>query len=253
MLLTLSTLALADAALEAPECEMVFVHDAVPAAEQQGVPVDIQPVVFFEGDCDGPSIWTIELEAAGEIVASQDIEFDFSAPTRMARLEHDAQLAPDSYHLLRVRPGDEGWGETVEFGFWTGTGRVEGSAAPRITAIDAWTFDGRNVSAWVDVTPGQDPDDTSVVLVASEGGALSAAPGRSPSSLAWNGAIDGDELCLAATQEDGIGRAVDSEFVCVEPDLVEPSQVSVTGGCFGRGGTAMGLVLLGGLFLRRRS
>lgn len=256
MLLTLSTLtfspdALADAAMEAPECDMVFVSDSVPAAGQEGVPVDIQPAVIFSGDCDGPSQWTLELSAGDDVIESQVIDFDFGVPTALARMSID-ELAPDSDYELRVIPGDEGWAEGAAIAFSTGSGRVQGIQAPTILDIDAHTFGGEDawVEAHLEIEPGADPDDVSIVYIERDGGSLAVGTGDAE-RLFWFGEWNGvDDLCLSITQENGLGEATVSEPVCTVPELITFDENDR--GCGGGQGPLAGLVLLGGLFLRRR-
>jgi len=250
----------ADAATEAPECDLVTVAATLPDREGWNVPLDVAPVAILHGDCDGPSQWTLRL-TGGDQELEETFDFDYDKRWQHFRTFPEAELLPDTDYQLDVVPGDGGWSEQASVSFETGSHRSEGlSGGPLITDGEAWFYDydtSVEIGGRFTVSPGIDADGLSLLHVVDGDGTLlkTAVVGDGELSFdaatTWASSPPTEDLCFSVYQEDAAGRASAVETLCLpaEERFVEED----ASGC-STGGAAAALfpALLALAGLRRR-
>lgn len=242
-LFVLLTVAQADTQIR---CFGAEVGDTRPAPGQSEVPVDARIVATLVGDCVWGPFYAELLDAEGELVLSEQMTPGYPPAAYPIVLHPDSPLSANTDHLLRVTPVD--FGEAVEVGFRTGAGQVVGigDETPSLTIEDA--FFERSGADWlvyaaarVDAVP--DPDALSLVRVgvvddeALNADQLSAVVVPGGADVAR---VDGwlysdrrpDELCLEATQIDGLGVETEPVTACVSVERRGCSAAATPPGLF---------------------
>lgn len=214
-------------AIAAP-CMTPTVSQVQPAAGDTGVPTDIAPVAMVvDGGCLLTEQFTVSLYdttgGAEVLVVEQDFTWSGAAPGEVLLLEPEADLAPDSPHLLRIVPTS---GEMSEVAFTTGTGQVEGSSgdAPGLEPVEAtWSRSNGAYTVYEEwtLTPQADPDGLGWVQWRdADGVAVQASfvSGTSPVTLwrAYGAEARPDQTCARVTQLDGAARPSAVAEQCVE-------------------------------------
>lgn len=200
-------------------CGLPRVTDTFPAANADDVSVDARLAVVLTGgaDCEPTTDVTVELaDAEGQTLISEPHTVTWGTDEAAAvTLDPPGDLAPETAFVLRVLPqGDS----VVEVPFTTGTDGVRGiDGSPEITLTE-WGYRRRAVTATADLAGADDLDGVSFVRI--EAGdqtvAIVAPEHRDGVALAWTMDARPSELCLVATQVDGLGREVSSDPSCLE-------------------------------------
>ena len=222
MLLSLLSLAAADADLMMAPCMGPMVSQTLPAAGARQVPVDALPAFIWQEDCGEAGRFVAQLWQGEELVHEE--VFDTPGGQEgvgLERLMLKELLLPETDYLLRLS-GPEGE-QDIEFS--TGTEQVVGAEPPEL--LDAqtqvsryrWTF-----WAFTDlrVEQGEDPDALSALLLLDGEGRAVAASTQSPVVLDHYVAGDiadlPEEICHSVVQVDGLGAESEPIEHCWNPE-----------------------------------
>jgi hypothetical protein len=200
-------------------CGLPRVSDTFPAANAEGVPVDTRLAVVLTGGggCGPTTDITVELaNGDGQTLISDDHTITWGTDVAATViLDPPEDLAPESAFILRAVPvGDS----VVEAPFTTGTGGVAPiDGSPGITLTE-WSYRRHAVAATVDLAGADDVDGVSFVRIdaGDQTVAVLAPEHRDGMALSWTMADRPSELCLVATQVDGLGREVSSDPSCLD-------------------------------------
>lgn len=207
----------------APACDEFLLSTTLPAEGARDVPIDARLVLVFSG------FGTCFSNAFDVTVSTDDgVVFEGTVladrETGLATVTPEADLAPDTLHVLDIGPQDSdehAWTST----FTTGSDRVTPiEVAPSLTlqGLDAWTSDGLwSYSAYWIGHAEVGPEDLALVHVYGtwnqEQPLTTSLPGQGDYLdlyAAWS-AVGADELCFVATIEDGRGEeSAVSDPVC---------------------------------------
>ena len=240
-MITLLTLAFADADIAGAPCREPFVSSTLPAAGAGDVPLDVAPAFIWMDECGMSGSFQFALERDGERLAEERVDADgglFGA----GRLLLGEDLEADTEYLLVITA--DGMDELTEVLFTTGSGYVQGAGDPELSGflVDAWDRDDGLVglSSMVDVTLGEDPDGLSLVLLLDPDGEVLGATDRDSRQYLY-GTLDElpEQYCVSAVQEDGSGVRGDAVEICAVPAVEEQGICSTT---------PLGASMLAGLF-----
>ncbi len=234
-------------------CGEPYVTGTVPAAGQADVPLDIAPAFVWYEDCGEGGSFTARLEQDGQVLAEETFQ-TAGQSSGLARLVLDADLQANTAYLFVI---EDSWSE-VEVAFTSGEGLVVGSEPPVVISASAAASENQDGSYYVYTTVqaelGQDPDQSSVLLLVDADGGILAA---STSSPAWmSDAVftetAPEEGCLLLAQEDGAGVRSEPLEACAPAELL-PYRGGTVGCSAGGLAASVWLALAGLVALRRRN
>lgn len=264
MISLLSSLAFADIAAMEPEgCSGLSVFASAPAFDMSGVPLDANLTIQIEASCAQEAFNTNLFydDGTGERLeeASQEGSWTVLAgdgSTVILSWDRDVPLRPDTSYRLEILP--VGWGEVTSLPFSTGAGSVrETSGLPEMTLRNATAWEGEEgAEVDVSVSPAPDPDALSWLAIRYGDGLFFLTPAVAFEENVWIPIQAGGDVCLQASQFDGLGREIRSEESCVTPRVNprdEGNDVISGPSCDNAGGRWAGLGLLGALWIRRRA
>ena len=210
-----------DAAVGMP-CPDPYVTDAVPAAGALDVPVDVQPAILWRDDCVLGGSIQLTLEQGDALVAEHRVDLNAGRESGILRLDAE-ELLPDTEYRLTARDSQD---IETEWLFTTGSGRVQGTAAPEVTELtmQTWTSGDENVvytSLYADI--GDDPDGLSALVLLDADGEVLAADTDPEWVLLQAREVVAEEQplehCVYVVQEDGAGVRSEAVEACGEPEL----------------------------------
>lgn len=220
----LVSLALAqDEAADLAPCPEPYVTDALPAAGALDVPVDVQPAILWRDDCSLGGSLQMFLEQDETLIAEHRVDLNEGHVSGVIRLDA-GELLPDTEYRLTARDSMD---METEWLFTTGSGRVQGTAAPEVTELTMQTWSsGEDFVVYTNLYAevGEDPDALSVMLLLDADGSLLSA-GTDAGLVLLDGrevlAEEPLEHCVYVVQEDGAGVRSEAVEACGEPELQE--------------------------------
>lgn len=234
------------------DCGLATLSQSVPADGATDVPIDLAPLLLFEGACDIPAPYTVSLFLTGGTVPLRTDVYDvpaFQTVGGTALLEPDlGALQADTAYTVELQ---DGFGGLQQIAFETGSGSVPTitGAAPGVTIDDArrtgFEQGFNEVRVGLTLTSAADDPSMSTYIVRSGGLQRSALLATGPTdsiSIGWSVDAPLDEVCVSVVERDGSGTwHGPSDDVCA--DLASSS----SSGCSTTGFPPSALRVLGGL------
>jgi hypothetical protein len=257
MLLALADAAWADTDADADCAEAAPVLWMVPHDGEAKVPIDAQPVVAFGGvPCVGEPVWRVSVVQGdgeqAEVLAGAVVAVD-GADDSVLRLVPTRPLPADT--VLHFDAVVDGTALTNRTTFTTGDGLAAGLVgAPTLTITSAtWATDGRDELV-VDGVPAGDPDGMSTVRY-ELGDTVVIGLAEPVRGLVLEDEVADEPAQLCATMVQIDGRGVEHPVTaCATPEIVAGDEpITLPGGCFGGGGSAVVGIAFVGVMRRGRA
>ena len=222
-------------------CEPAVVSFTSPSNQQVNVPVNAVPAIGLTWGCDIAPNYTLTLSTSEGEVASINVEANRNG-TNLFELPLSNPMSADTEHTLEI-VGEDGWGQSTVISFTTGSSEVTGvteSASVQIQQAILYTSDYEFAYAETDLTvsPAADSDNLSIVRVYDVKDMEEPIfQLRTDTHLADQTLYHLDnlyapfdsEICLTATQRDGLGNISEmSEPHCATYEVREERTCSVT-------------------------
>jgi hypothetical protein len=226
-------------------CDPAIVSFSSPSNQQTNVPVNVVPAVGLIWGCDIAANYTLTLSNNAGEVTSVSLEANQNG-SNLFELPLTAPLSADTEHTLEIL-GDQGWGEATVIRFTTGSNEaVEVTEAPELDIKQAIIFTQNNeygrTETEYNLSPGADTDALSIVRVyntqnmeepilhmRTDVDITNDTFGNAFTHLGGMNAPFNSEICLIATQRDGLGNVAEMPApVCATYEIRKESTCSVT-------------------------